>query len=138
MERGAVENDSTRRRSAGPRSVGQSMSMKTLAADESVAPTTEPTDEQRALDWGTETPVELPGGDVLLVDTYERTDDGQRFAGDVPVAVTSVYSERDLRAALDDARYERRHIDIALSNTLRGETGRQAACIAESRGEVSR
>lgn len=112
------------------------MSMKTLAADELVATTDEPTDEQpRVLDWGTEQPVELPGGDVVFVDAYTRTDDGHalRFDGDVPVATTSVYSERDLRAALLDAGYERRHVDIALDNKLTGEQGRQAAAIAEGR-----
>ena len=116
------------------------MSSKTLRGLESRdTADDEPNDEQRVLDWGTETPIELDGGDVVFVDSYVRTDDGAalRFDGDVPVATTSVYSERDLRAALLDAGYEQEHIDIALDNKLTGETGRRAACIAEGGERVT-
>jgi hypothetical protein len=97
--------------------------------------TDEPTANQRVLNLDSTHPIEVDGGDVVFVDAYEYTADGTalRFAGDQPVATTSVYSPRDLRTTLLDAGYERDHIDFALKNTLSGKNGQQAARIAESR-----
>jgi hypothetical protein len=109
------------------------MTLRTHAVK--TASTDEPTTDQRVLDLDSAHPVKVSGGNVVFVDAYESTADGNalKFAGDQPVATTSVYSPRDLRTALREAGYERNHIDFALENTLSPENGREAARIAESR-----
>ena len=86
------------------------------------------------LDLDSARPIEVPGGDVVFVDVLARTEDGAALkrVGDRPVASTSVYNREQLVDALSE-HYDREHAEFALSNTISGESGTQAARIAESR-----
>ena len=95
----------------------------------------EPDQITRAVDLSTTTCVEVEGGDVVFCPVVERTADGGALAHtgeDIPVMTTSVYSERELRGALQEAGYDGEYIDSALRLTVEGERGRQVARLAES------
>lgn len=136
MERGTVENGSAGGRTPTSLS-GEPRAMSTqtpVAKSDTTDVLTRNEQTGLVFDWGTELPVEVPGGDVVFVRVLERTDDGHALtpAGDVPVAVTSIHSPTDVRNALHEAGYATEHIERAMARNLRGEQGRKAARIAES------
>jgi hypothetical protein len=80
-------------------------------------------------------PVALDGGTAILARTYRTTSTGVEIdAGEVPVAVSGVYSPTDLRNALARLGFEHTDVERALSVTL-GETATRAVAIAERRAE---
>ena len=77
-------------------------------------------------------PVALDGGTAILARTYRTTIFGTEIdTGEVPVAVSGVYSPTDLRHALADLGFDHDHIERALRCELRGPNATRAVSLAE-------
>ena len=77
-------------------------------------------------------PVAFDGGTAILAQTYRTTSSGTRIdTGEIPVAVSGVYSPTDLRHALAELGVDHDHIERALRCELRGENATRAVAVAE-------
>ena len=87
---------------------------------------------EKRIDLENVRPVALDGGTAILAQTYRTTNTGVDIdAGEVPVAVSGVYSPTDLRHALAACGFEHEHIQRALRIELRGPNATKAVSVAE-------
>ena len=77
-------------------------------------------------------PVALEGGTAILAQTYRTTSFGtESSAGEIPVAVSGVYSPTDLKRSLRACGFDAETIGRATEHELRGENATRAVSIAE-------
>ena len=86
------------------------------AADQRVASITGHPQAKRILYLDTATPVVCAGATVIFCECFERTSDGQRYDGDVPLFILDVANEDAVRSQLADANYHDADIERAFEN----------------------
>lgn len=103
-----------------PYRIDQPMSTETHgsleAADQRAASTTDHSQATRVLYLDTATPVVCAGATVIFCECFERTSDGQRYDGDVPLFILDVANEDAVRSQLADANYRDADIERAFEN----------------------
>ena len=86
------------------------------AADQRAASTTDHPQVKRILHLDTATPVVCAGATVIFCECFERTSDGQRYDGDVPLFILDVANEDVVRSQLAGANYHDADIERAFEN----------------------
>ena len=85
-------------------------------ADQRVASITDHPQSKRALELDTATPVACTGATVIFCECFERTSNGQRYGGDVPLFIFNVSNEDAVRSQLANANYHDADIGRAFEN----------------------
>ena len=87
---------------------------------------------ERSIDLDSVRPVAFEGGTAILARTYRTANTGVEIdAGEVPIAVSGVYSPTDLRHSLAACAFDNDHVERALSIEFRGENATRAVACAE-------
>lgn len=82
---------------------------------------------KKRLDLEDVRPVSLPGGCAILARTYRTTSFGTEIdAGEIPVAVSGVYSPTGLKRSLRAAGFDAETIGRAVEHELKGENATRA------------
>lgn len=85
-------------------------------ADQRVASIIGHQQAKRILYLDTATPVVCAGATVIFCECFERTSDGQRYDGDVPLFILDIANEDAIHSQLADANYPDADIERAFEN----------------------
>ena len=91
-------------------------------------------EKDRRIDLDSARPVAFDGGTAVLCETYRTTPSGAEIAtGEIPVAVSGMYSPTGLKKSLRAAGFETEAISRAVEHQLKGPNATRAVSLAEKR-----
>jgi SOS response regulatory protein OraA/RecX len=86
---------------------------------------------EKRIDLDSARPVAFDGGTAVLCETYRPANNTEIATGEIPVAVSGVYSPTDLRKSLRAAGFDAEAISRAVEHQLTGPNATKAVSIAE-------